>query len=179
MGRGSFDAYYEPASGSPFRNEQISLTGGAVMISHGDQRGLHLGTYFMNQIVSWARQWPDVMVNPIWVSGSDGYEENRERRNRFYEQFGLVFKYSDADRRDGTSVPIPAGLLNLSGAWRSNITEYSLNDYLGSVLRENARLADELQIARNSSERWKRDYQRAESHPLDLGGEDVFRVLFL
>lgn len=177
-GGGSFDAFYEPALGGPLSNARISLTGGAVMISDENQRGLHLGTYFMNQIVSWARQWPDVPVESIWVASADGYNKNRERRNRFYEQFGLVFKYSDAERREGHSAPIPAGLLNLSGAWRSNITEYPLDDYLGSLLRENVRLANELQTTRDIAERCMRDYQRAESNPLIWGVRTFFESFF-
>lgn len=139
------------------------------MIPLQHHRGIHLGTYFMNQVVAWARQWPDVMVKPIWVSPVDGDDENRERRNRFYEQFGLVFNYSDAGRRNGTSVPIPAGLLNLTGAWRGTITECPLEDYLDAALSENERLTFALQNAREFAAGWMADFQRAEAHPLIWG----------
>jgi hypothetical protein len=175
---GTFEAHYEPSFRGRACDDRISLTGGGVMIPLNDHRGIHLGTYFMNQVVAWARQWPDVMVKPIHVSPVDGSEENRERRNRFYEQFGLVFRYSDAEHCGGVSIPIPAGLLNLTGAWRGNITECPLEGYLGAALRENERLTMDLQNARGSSAQWMDDFQRAKAHPLIWGAKTFLKNVF-
>ena len=175
---GTFEAYYEPSYRGRACDDRISLTGGSVMIPHVKHRGIHLGTYFMNQVVAWARQWPDVMVNPIYISPVDGYEENRERRNRFYEQFGLVFNYTDAGRGSGYSVSIPSGLLNLTGAWRCTITECLLEDYLGAALCENEQLTFDLQMARDSSARWVDELSRAEAHPLVWGMRTFIRTVF-
>jgi GNAT superfamily N-acetyltransferase len=175
---GTFEAYYEPSFRGRACDDRISLTGESVMIPHAKHRGIRLGTYFMNQVVAWARQWPDVIVKPIWVSHVDGYEENRERRNRLYEQFGLFFNYSDASRRDGTSVPIPAGLLNLTGAWRDKITECPLENYLDAALSENERLTFELKNAREFAAGWMADFQRAKAHPLIWGAKTFLKNVF-
>ena len=175
---GAFEAYYEPSFSGRTCDDRISLTGGSVMIPHLKHRGIHLGTYFMNQVVAWARQWPDVMVKSILISPGDGYEENRERRNRFYEQFGLVFNYSDAGHCGGSSVSIPAGLLNLTRTWRDNITEYRLEDYLGELLRERDQLTLDLQNARDSAAMWMRDFKYAQARPLVWGIGTFIRNVF-
>jgi len=93
--RTSFTASYRViGSDGPW----ISLTSrsyghGAVFLEPPELRGHRIGTFLMNEIVLWARQWPTVAVNPIELLEGQAYNGNRARRNRFYEQFGLVFNY--------------------------------------------------------------------------------------
>lgn len=127
----------------------ISLTGlsphgrGAIMLADG-LRGMRLGTYIFNIIVGWAKQWPDAQINSIRVEEVDAYEENRLRRNRFYEQFGLMFDYADDRCRSGRSRLMPARDLHQVDAWEQNIIVHSVDDHLGMVLKQNYQLRSDL-----------------------------------
>lgn len=59
----------------------------------------------MNEIVKWAKQWPEANILKITLGEGDAYDENMERRNRFYEQFGIEFNYHDESRKTGPHAP--------------------------------------------------------------------------
>lgn len=70
------------------------LTNGSVMIRVEDLKGLHIGTYLFYKIVNWAiTHAPGYKITPISLSNCDAGEDNKDRRNAFYEHFGLVFDY--------------------------------------------------------------------------------------
>src|SRR5205085_300868 len=103
---GSFDGSYSRCS---FREGEasVSLVKGALFLDPQGLRGQRIGAYLMNEIVTWAQQWPEAVVAPIKLRSGQAEEENRTRRNRFYERFGLVFGYSDPEHREGVSAPLP------------------------------------------------------------------------
>ncbi len=111
-----------------------SLTGGMVVIDPPSLHGHGLGTYLMNEVVRWAKRWPDATVNTINLLEGQGYGANRERRNRFYEQFGLEFEYTSAERKAGISLPMLAKDLVLVDRWKQNISEHNLMGFLASTL---------------------------------------------
>jgi GNAT superfamily N-acetyltransferase len=109
-------------------SQRTSLTGGhlgrgSIYIPEG-WRGRHLGTFAMSAVVRWAQQWPAAAIEPITLADGDGDPENKDRRNRFYEQFGLRFTYDDEDRRAGGSLPITAADLVDSSAWEGRVEEH-------------------------------------------------------
>lgn len=114
----------------PDGQEKISITGGAVMLT-GVPRGAHIGTYLFDEIVRWAKQWPKAQVRQISLSEVDADDVNRERRNSFYEQFGIVFDYSNG-RCSGRSKPMSAqGLSPVAPTvWEQDITEWGVVDFL-------------------------------------------------
>lgn len=125
-----FSAEYSRLSGG---RESLSLTRGAVMLNLAYLRGHHVGTYLQDEIVRWAKQWPGAIVTPITLSGDDALDEsNKLRRNRFYEQFGIVFEYDNGDKSSGLSMPMLAVDLKPVSpeVWRQNIQEFGLVDYL-------------------------------------------------
>ncbi|MFA6230901.1 MAG: hypothetical protein WC617_12145 [Rhodanobacter sp.] len=128
---------------------RISLTGlsphgrGGIMVA-GGLRGMRLGTYLFNAIVGWAKQWPLAVVNSIKLSEVDADPDNRLRRNRFYEQFGLVFDYTDAQCRGGKSRTMPASDLQQVRTWEQNITVHAVHEHLGRVLQQNRQLRSDL-----------------------------------
>lgn len=78
------------------------LGGGRIDIEIKSLRGIGIGSLLMRQLVSWAKERPgDVPVVPISLAGPDAGEENRCRRNRFYEKFGFVFNYADDEKTHG------------------------------------------------------------------------------
>jgi GNAT superfamily N-acetyltransferase len=111
-----------------------SLTGGMVVIDPPSLHGHGLGTYLMNEVVRWAKRWPNATVNTINLLEGQGNGENRERRNRFYEQFGLEFEYTSAERKAGISLPMLAKDLILVDRWKQNISEHNLMEFLASTL---------------------------------------------
>lgn len=112
------------------RKQRVSITGrrlgaGAVYLPE-DLRGLHLGSFAMSEVVRWAKQWPHAQVESISLAPGDAYPENRQRRNRLYEQFGIVFDYDDDRRSAGRSRPMRAGDLSDCDTWRAWVAEHPL-----------------------------------------------------
>lgn len=122
-----------------------SMSNGAVFLDLPGLEGLRIGTHLMNEVVVWAKQWPDANVRPVSLLASQGQGENRERRNRFYEQFGLTFDYTDGDRSAGQSRPMQASALVPTDAWRENIKVVPIDELLGGLLMDRKVLARDLQ----------------------------------
>lgn len=116
-----------------------SVIAGGVFIDPDYLRGYRLGTYLMNEVVSWVKQWPDANVSPVRVYKNEDDEENTRRRNKFYQQFGLVFDYEDERCQAGVSRLMKArDLTNVSIEEKcQNITVYPIKNYLRqSVMAE-------------------------------------------
>ncbi len=84
------------------------LTGGTMCLIPR-ARSLGIGTYLMNEVVRWATsQDLSGTVSPISLAARDAETEaERDRRNRFYEQFGFVLDnlrtVNGIDRAEGRS----------------------------------------------------------------------------
>lgn len=75
---------------------RFTLTGGSMLIDPA-WRGLYIGTFLQNKVVVWAHQDVGLAghIVPIALSSNDALDEaSRDRRNRFYEQFGITFDWS-------------------------------------------------------------------------------------
>jgi hypothetical protein len=65
------------------REQRVSLTGrrlesSAVYLPE-DLRGLHLGAFAMSEVVRWAKQRPDAIVEPITLSDGNAYPRREAR----------------------------------------------------------------------------------------------------
>ncbi|MBK0099247.1 hypothetical protein IBT49_24915 [Erwinia sp. S63] len=117
----SFSAHYLPVS--PFvEKEKISLTNGHVFIPHQDCRGYKIGTWVMNEIVTWASQWPNADIEKIVLGYGDATIENKVRRNKFYEGFGIKFNYFENDKLSGYSLPMKSSDLTNNKSWDKNFS---------------------------------------------------------
>lgn len=77
--------------------ELVRFSNGYIVVE-SPWEGLHIGTYMMNHLVSWATQnYPNYKIHLIKLLICQAYEGNKERRNRFYEQFGFRFDWSTPD----------------------------------------------------------------------------------
>lgn len=135
-GKGFFSGGYSRGFSGP---SSVSLTSettskGAVFLDPQDLRGHRVGTYLMNEIVTWVRQWPDATVCSVELLEGQSHGENKARRNRFYEQFGLVFDYRDPDHREGSSLPMYASALTPVETWKANIRERDVREFIGEVI---------------------------------------------
>ncbi len=109
-----------------------SMTAGGVFIDPEYLRGHRLGTYLMNEVVSWVKKWPEATVSPVRLYHNDGDEENTKRRNRFYQQFGLQFDFEDENCGNGLSREMKAQDLNNVDVSQKcgNIVSSTIGDYL-------------------------------------------------
>jgi hypothetical protein len=81
-------------------NAHYTLTGGTMVVATAF-RGLRIGTYLQNEVVRWAIETVRLpaRIKPITLSQDDALTEaERDRRNRFYMQFGIRFQWT-ADTR--------------------------------------------------------------------------------
>lgn len=129
--KGSFIASYHSWAKS------ISLTNhrlgeGYLELKLLDLEGLGIGTYMMNAVVWWAKKFPpDTAVNTITLRPGQAIGDNRERRNLFYEKFGIEFDYDNPETREtGASRPMVVRELTPRKKWSANIVEQDLAEYL-------------------------------------------------
>lgn len=104
--------------------DKVDGTTGAVFLTMqgGIPRGVRIGTYLMNEIVVWAKHWPDAKVQHIaLVPGQAVDDDDRQTRNAFWRKFGLTLHFDDADERGGHSLPMKASELTPCRTWTANI----------------------------------------------------------
>lgn len=138
---------------------------GAVFLDFAP-KGQRIGTYLMNQIVVWAKQWPEATICPISLQASQATIDNKARRNRFYEQFGLTFDYTDTEQKEGQSRPIPANALTPVANWQKNIHERNVPDYIGELLHNRDRTLIKLADRDCAVGNLKQRIRQAETKPI-------------
>lgn len=151
-----------------------SISRGAVFLDLPDLYGQRIGTYLMNEIVQWVQQWPDAMVNSIELDPGQAQEFNKARRNRFYEQFGLVFDYLDKEHKAGKSRLIEAGNLRQVETWMQNITELRLLNYLTKVLKDDERIRHDLKARDRACTQLIAEIRRAEKNPVKWAFQQIW-----
>lgn len=164
-GGGTFDASYSHLDQSVSLTSSTMSSGG-VFVDPPDLRGLHIGTYLMNEIVQWVQQWPKAAVRSVELLSGQADEDNKDRRNRFYEQFGLVFDYADSERRAGSSKPTTAEELRLVDVWQENITERPVMEYLADLLYAHQKTTWDLKARDAACRNLITEQRRAERHPV-------------
>ena len=164
-GKGRFDGSYS-RNFNAVSLTSTSMSKGAVFLDLPGLDGQRIGTYLMNEIVQWVQQWPEATVNGIERLAGQGHGDNKARRNWFYEQFGLVFDYTDPEHREGRSRPMLAGALVKVETWKQNITEHRMLDYLAAVLYAEERATSELQARDRACAQLIAEQRRAEARPV-------------
>ena len=143
-----------------------SMGKGTVFLDLPGLHGQRIGTYFMNEIVAWVQQWPGATVRRVELLEGQAHDDNKARRNRFYEQFGLEFDYRDPEHREGLSRPMLAGALMPVQTWQQNLRERDVREYLADVLRENERVNFELKQRERAIASLRGELRRAEARPV-------------
>lgn len=163
--RGCFSGSYSKSSGLVSLTSS-SLVHGAVFLDPERLKGHRIGTYLMNEIVTWVKRWPEAEVNSVKLLASQAQDDNKERRNRFYEQFGLEFDYTDTEHSAGTSRPILTRDLTLVENWKENITEHRMSDFLADTLTAKESAIFDLRIAKQSIKELLAARLSAQQHPI-------------
>ncbi|MFT8420727.1 MAG: hypothetical protein ABF665_04280, partial [Gluconacetobacter sp.] len=64
--------------------------------------GIGLGSTLMSQVIKWLKtQYPDVEILAGRLSVAQAGEDNKDRRNKFYETQGFDVEYVDPDHKSG------------------------------------------------------------------------------
>lgn len=167
--RGSGKGYFDGSYSKGFNS--VSLTSaaggsGAVFLDLPGLEGQRIGTYLLNEIVSWVQRWPDATVNGIELLSGQSHGENKARRNWFYEQFGIVFDYADPEHREGRSRSMLVKALTPVETWKSNIRECQVLDYVADVLYAEERASSELVHRERAIKSLVDDRKKAEAKPV-------------
>ena len=129
-------------------SETISLTGGELGIWDDAYRGNRLGRWLFNEIVSWAKQWPNADIDSIRLGPADATEDNLERRNKMYTEAGLDFGDDGNGNHIGRSREMKASKLISLSSWKKenggNIILQDIDDYMKELLKENKSLKREM-----------------------------------
>lgn len=166
INHGSFYGAY-----SKYTN-QVSLTSsslgssGGVILDPPELAGQRIGTYLFNQIVTWAQRWPEATVRSVTLVAGQAGGENKARRNRFYEQFGLVFEYADPEHRAGKSLPMLVKALTPVETWKANIKERQALDYIADILYAERNASSELVHRERAIKDLQDDRKKAEAKPI-------------
>lgn len=115
----------------------VSFSDGYIMVADS-WRGLHIGTYMMNRLVSWAiEHYPTHHPVDIKLMSCQAQPDNKARRNRFYEQFGFRFTWDDDSHTVGMLEPgLSISDLHTVSTWEQHIEEMSIIDAMSQVFNE-------------------------------------------
>lgn len=138
---------------------QVCITGklhaASVFLDPPPIRGRRIGTYLMNEVIRWAKQWPSADVKQIKLSSNQAgatHEFNTERRNRFYKRFGIEFDYAEPlTKASGRSKAMKASQLQEVNSWEKNIEEHPISDYISQLLKQVETLKYERDNLRDSA----------------------------
>lgn len=165
---GEFRASYSPHTQTVSLSSSNPYSGrGFITLDLKGLAGQRIGTYLMNEVVQWAKQWPHAKINPLHLMEAHAQDESsRTRRNRFYEQFGLRFDFTDPSEQAGRSRPITPAELVTVDTWQQNIRELPFDGFLADLLRKQRDTEFELREAAAGEKRMTREFRQAWDRPL-------------
>jgi len=174
--KGWFSACYTKLGDEPLirLTSDKPYSSGYVIVEMERLKGHRLGTYLMNEIVTWAKRWPEASILPISLLEGQAYEGNKERRNRFYEQFGIEFDYVDHDKAAGKSKSMYAAQLVNINSWTANIRELDLHGYMTFLLSERQKHGREISGLQTQLESNRRYKERVLAAPFRWAFEQRF-----
>ena len=106
-------------------------------------------------------------MREVTLLASDaGDAQNRLRRNRFYEGFGLEFDFTDKDNSAGVSRSILAGNLKEVTTWAQTISGHDLSRYLRAAFSDAEETAVSPRIQARNCEELCEELRFAERHPV-------------
>jgi len=128
--------------------------------------GNRIGTYLMNEIVAWAKKHPDASVDCISLSSNQSSDDNKLRRNNFYEQFKIEFEYADDEHKSGISKPMLAGQLETTDAWEKNIKEHDVQEFIREQINKNLAAKDKIATMTNNIANLREELGEAKQSPM-------------
>jgi hypothetical protein len=158
--KGGFGSSIESVSLS-----STSMSGGGIFLDLTGLEGQRIGTYLLNEIVTWAQRWPEANVNRLKLIRVSN-EEEKARLIRFYKQFNLDFVFDDPEHKDGISKPMKVKDLTTVDKLTENIRECELLDYLAHVIFDEREASEELKRRNQTIKGLTDESKKAEDKPL-------------
>jgi len=124
--------------GNTIAGQCIDFSDGFIVVNE-PWRGLRIGTYLMNYLVSWAREnYPGYIAAGIRLGSIQANTETaKEIRNRFYDRFGFKFVWADDDHKEGILVgDLRVSDLNTTDKWMEKIERFELANALQEIFRD-------------------------------------------
>ncbi|WP_444679098.1 GNAT family N-acetyltransferase [Halomonas sp. E19] len=175
---GSYRRYLGTASESVRLTSSSAGSSGFVVVDPSWLEGHRVGTYLMNEVVNWAKQWPVANVRKIELLEGQASQDNLTRRNRFYEQFGIEFDYEDSKHRAGVSKPVKVAGLNTINGWQKNVKEIPLEKFLAQLKHQNQMLGFELRARARDNAQMQKEWEFAVTKPLRWAWVRLWSRLF-
>lgn len=150
--------------------QSVRVTNGAVMVD-SSMRGLHVGTYLFHKIVTWAKQFdPSYNIVPISVIAGDADKDNKDRRNKLYENSGIQFIWDGSAGMQGSSDPtLTVSDLIAYANWPNIQKDYGMRS-LDKTWQELATLKVQVQSLKAANRFCRRQYNTIESRLKILAG---------
>lgn len=159
-----FSGYRRNYDGSEIVSlSSTSINDGGIFLDPESLRSQRLGTYLMNEIVRWVRQWPEASVNPIKLLDSD---TEKTHRNRFYERFGLVFRYHANKNMPTQSEPMLAADLKQVDSWKKNIREHDWLEAIDNLIVTHNSLNLEFNLAQKTIKELVQENRKMTDKPI-------------
>lgn len=164
---GSFVGAYSKLHGRVSVTSGAVYGGGGVFLNLTGLDGHRIGTYMMNEIVTWAKQWPEADVKPITLNAGDASPENKLRRNRLYEQFNIAFDFDQgSEEASGCSRPMRASELRTVETWSQNVVERQMLDYLAELVHDRDEARADLAVRDKAVQELSAQHRLAMRRPL-------------
>lgn len=146
----------------------VQITSGFVILEKIPKklRGCRIGTLLMDKVISWAKQWPEANVNTIELLAHDGGEDNKARRNKFYENFGITFEYTSNDKKAGLSKDMKAQELVNHNSWEQNIEMIPSDKLVSFLFKKENDLMRKIEGLQHTTEYFKGRIRQAEDTPI-------------
>lgn len=144
----------------------VDLVTGGLFLDLANLKGQRIGTYLMCSVVRWARQWPSAEVATIELLEGQASSDNKDRRNWFYEQFGIQFDYVSDEKMAGRSRPMKVSELLDVTAWGKNIVAQPLDTFLAQLVRANSQVKMDLKLWVEAVRDFREEEKRRERRPI-------------
>ncbi len=160
-------------------NNTVSITSptighGAVFLDLPYLYGQHIGTYLMSEIIAWVKRWPEANLQKISLIEGQAGNENKERRNRFYEQFGIKFEYIDARKEAGRSIEMKSNELIIVDTWKQNISELNPVKFMSDILQDRERSFHDNNSKSNQIAHLQKEKTHAYRHPIKWAIKTIY-----
>lgn len=142
---------------------------GALFLDPDDLRGNHIGTYLMDRIVEWLQEnCPKAEVIPVKLEIGQATNDKKDRRNKFWENFGLIFEWQNSvTRKVGVSKRMKVDqLIRCKKNWERNIEEIQILDYFDNLNQKIRDLSDDLNMMTSQNEKLENELRFARLTPV-------------
>lgn len=164
---GEFPAMYDREENGVSLSSFSLWGGGYIVIEPARLQGRGLGTYLMNEVITWVKQWPEAYVRQIELPKGEGPDTPAQRsRIRFYGQFGLGFDFPNVTPVVGVARPMLVRELAPAPMLADGITRQSVIELARARIGNARQIGWEINSLSRNLESERRTLNEAYRHPI-------------